>query len=418
MVSVAPTATVERAALGQLQKLGDGGQGTVFFAPRVRFNGTMDGVYKEYKPQLRASINFSVLQAQTEFLNTLPSATRAALVERTSWPVHVVTDTGTPTGFVMPRIPSSFNVALRTSAGATSVTLASMQHLLNDPSFLRRRGLNFTVSNQYSLARELAEVLQQFHDNSIVVGDMSAKNVLFSLGSARQIYFIDADSMKVRGRSAVPETESPDWDVRSVSHEPLGTVFTDRYKFGLMVLRLLAGDQLTRSLSSLPAYVPSTVRQLLSESLSPDPSRRPSPAAWVPVLIHAATTAPLHAPAPGTTPAARPRAAAPTPPRRTSRGLLGLFTFTGRRNRRQWWLIWVVAPLATSALVALPGAAALLSLFGFWVLLACTAQRLHDMGRTGWWQLLYLVPLAGLPVFLWIGFSRGVKFANQFGPQP
>lgn len=240
---------------------------------------------------------------------------------------------------------------------------------------------------------------------------MSAKNVLFSLGSARQIYFIDADSMKVRGRSAVPETESPDWDVRSVSHEPLGTVFTNRYKFGLMVLRLLAGDQLTRSLSSLPAYVPSTVRQLLSESLSPDPSRRPSPVAWVRLLLR--LQRPLLArphrndtgceASRGGTHAATANFSWP----------LGLFTFTGRRNRRQWWLIWVVAPLATSALVALPGAAALLSLFGFWVLLACTAQRLHDMGRTGWWQLLYLVPLAGLPVCLFDRF-----FARRQVRQP
>jgi uncharacterized membrane protein YhaH (DUF805 family) len=32
--------------------------------------------------------------------------------------------------------------------------------------------------------------------------------------------------------------------------------------------------------------------------------------------------------------------------------------------------------------------------------LAVTARRLHDTNRSGWWQLLYFVPLIGVIVLL------------------
>ena len=39
----------------------------------------------------------------------------------------------------------------------------------------------------------------------------------------------------------------------------------------------------------------------------------------------------------------------------------------------------------------------------FWFVV-CTA-RLRDMGRSGWWSLLTLVPFLGWGVALWLGFA-------------
>jgi uncharacterized membrane protein YhaH (DUF805 family) len=49
--------------------------------------------------------------------------------------------------------------------------------------------------------------------------------------------------------------------------------------------------------------------------------------------------------------------------------------------------------------------------------LAVGARRLHDIGRSGWWQLIGLVPVAGWIVLL-IFFVQDSRPANQHGPSP
>lgn len=46
-------------------------------------------------------------------------------------------------------------------------------------------------------------------------------------------------------------------------------------------------------------------------------------------------------------------------------------------------------------------------------------RRLHDLGQSGWWSLLSLVPLVGLFVQLYLLFARGQSESNQYGtPEP
>ncbi|HAE49771.1 MAG TPA: DUF805 domain-containing protein, partial [Tistrella mobilis] len=51
--------------------------------------------------------------------------------------------------------------------------------------------------------------------------------------------------------------------------------------------------------------------------------------------------------------------------------------------------------------------------------LAIGARRCHDRGRSGWFQLIMLIPLIG---WIWllveIGFLRGTEGPNRFGPDP
>ncbi|MGJ5102856.1 DUF805 domain-containing protein [Bradyrhizobium sp. HKCCYLRH2057] len=92
-----------------------------------------------------------------------------------------------------------------------------------------------------------------------------------------------------------------------------------------------------------------------------------------------------------------------------------LFSFDGRVSRSAYWLGFVL-PLAFAFFVVIVVAPpfafnnAVLGLFllALWPALAIGAKRCHDRGRSGWYQLIGLVPFVG-PILLLIelGCRRG-----------
>jgi len=49
--------------------------------------------------------------------------------------------------------------------------------------------------------------------------------------------------------------------------------------------------------------------------------------------------------------------------------------------------------------------------------LAVTVRRLHDTGRSGWWLLLFLIPVIGFIVLL-VFYCQDSKPDNQYGRNP
>ena len=49
---------------------------------------------------------------------------------------------------------------------------------------------------------------------------------------------------------------------------------------------------------------------------------------------------------------------------------------------------------------------------------ALGARRLHDINRTGWWQLLWFVLVIGWVVLIVWAIERGDKGPNKYGPDP
>ncbi len=317
---MATTNSIEKAALGNLVQLGVGGQGMVFSAPGIRLAGGEPAVYKEYLPAVRANVRFDVLGQMTGFLDSLSQADAARLSAVAAWPSRIVTNVGQPVGFLMPAISDEFRVTLTLPSGKCETVEAELQHLLNPDTFLQKSGLSVALGDKFQILRETAELLLWLHGEGITVGDLSAKNVLYSVTPYPRTFLIDCDSMAVQGVSVGQQLETPGWDVRSVSQEPLGTPQSDAYKFGLIALRLLVGDQLTRDPMRLPGSTPPELRALIANSLSARPDQRPGLHEWIrPLATAARPVAPV--PTVAATTAIAPPAAAtasPVPPSRAA----------------------------------------------------------------------------------------------------
>jgi uncharacterized membrane protein YhaH (DUF805 family) len=60
----------------------------------------------------------------------------------------------------------------------------------------------------------------------------------------------------------------------------------------------------------------------------------------------------------------------------------------------------------------------LLVAFLIWSWVAIAAQRFHDLGASGWWALLSLIPFVSLIILLLLIFAPGQKQANCYGAMP
>jgi uncharacterized membrane protein YhaH (DUF805 family) len=105
--------------------------------------------------------------------------------------------------------------------------------------------------------------------------------------------------------------------------------------------------------------------------------------------------------------------------------------FTGRASRREFWsfyllffLTYIILALLDSLLGKFSWEKGMGPLSGIFALatvvpsLAAGARRLHDTGRSGWWQILYPVPLVGFVIVMVLLAWRGQANENRFGPPP
>lgn len=100
------TQLIDRDRLGDLTKIGQGGQGIVYRAPKAKIAFADAVVYKEYKSATASRVDFTVLAAMPALLGEeLTHADGKHLVSIAAWPCALVQDDGATTGFVMPAIP-------------------------------------------------------------------------------------------------------------------------------------------------------------------------------------------------------------------------------------------------------------------------------------------------------------------------
>lgn len=99
--------------------------------------------------------------------------------------------------------------------------------------------------------------------------------------------------------------------------------------------------------------------------------------------------------------------------------------FSGRARRTEYWmftLFYGLALLAALLFDSLLGTIALfyvIAIFGlFFPSLAVTVRRLHDVGKSGWFLLINLIPFVGAIWFLVLMCTDGNPTNNEYGPNP
>lgn len=99
-------------------------------------------------------------------------------------------------------------------------------------------------------------------------------------------------------------------------------------------------------------------------------------------------------------------------------------TFSGRARRSEYWFFYlaiVIVSVVASILDLIIG----MQILG-WIVAAATivpsisasARRLHDTGRSGWWQLIGIIPVIGwILLIVWLATDSNPG-DNQYGPNP
>ena len=94
--------------------------------------------------------------------------------------------------------------------------------------------------------------------------------------------------------------------------------------------------------------------------------------------------------------------------------------FSGRATRPEYWwfaLLCVVAPYAVQLVLGY-WLGLIVSLALMLPSLAAGARRLHDINKTGWLQLVWLVPVLGWAFMIYLLVQPTVAGSNQYGEAP
>ncbi len=108
--------------------------------------------------------------------------------------------------------------------------------------------------------------------------------------------------------------------------------------------------------------------------------------------------------------------------------------FNGRARRTEYWMFTLVNIIISFSFLMMDnrmGASIfefdgiaygyltlLYSMAVFIPSLAVTVRRLHDIGKSGWWYLVGLIPFIGGIWLLFLLVKEGVPQENEYGPNP
>jgi serine/threonine protein kinase len=311
---VTSTLEVPLSALGTPQFLTRGGTAKIYRLPGYSLPGEGPLIYKEYKAKIRQAAGPALrpgLLSLADFRVKLAADVRAKLDQRAIWPLVVVlAPEGAALGIVIREISGEF---------FHGSNVLEFQQMHNADEDARRAGFPVVdLRARLLLLARFAESMKLLHELGIIFGDVSSKNVAFSLGAKPRSMLVDTDSARRKGTRGAfgAQPQTPMWEppealgakrqhdyfkrLGTGSASELGrladawtrqTVETDVYKFGLMVIRVL--DYGRRSTQNrrpdkarqvLRSTVSGAAARLLDRTLSDDPRARPTMNDWYQTL--------------------------------------------------------------------------------------------------------------------------------------
>ena len=113
-----------------------------------------------------------------------------------------------------------------------------------------------------------------------------------------------------------------------------------------------------------------------------------------------------------------------------------IFTFNGRIGRMRYLaygigvnllLMLIMVPLAgATAFMGGDPSSSMIGMLGLGIFYVLTIvisvmfakRRLNDLNRSGWWFLLFIIPLVNLLLAIYLIFFPGTDGSNNFGPAP
>jgi hypothetical protein len=280
--------SVEQAELTVIGQVGNpGAMGTVF-----KVDGRPPCLFKKY---VTPAMHTARLDRLVAWRNELSPQERDFLDAYCAWPLVTVTNEGRTVGFLMRSAPAAFWVDML----GEEHTL-ELQHLIHAAAS-EKLGIPLPSPEQrLALVGQLAEILAFFDDRNIVYGDVSEKNVLWTIQRFPRIFLIDCDNARpidlARSDAGVAMARNPSWRDPDLPEDGLPDTNSDRYALAVFCYRVFYGyypvprgvtasleDDRTRVLLPHSApHLPRLERNLVSGLGAP--AFRPSAADWISVI--------------------------------------------------------------------------------------------------------------------------------------
>lgn len=93
-------------------------------------------------------------------------------------------------------------------------------------------------------------------------------------------------------------------------------------------------------------------------------------------------------------------------------------TFDGRACRSEYWY-WVLFNFLVGIFLGwIPYLGTILSILFILPSIAVSVRRLHDIGKSGWWYLLSIIPIIGWVAMIYFCVLDSQPGVNQYGPNP
>lgn len=306
-------ATVDRAELGRLERLGKGGTAVIHRLPEFRLPGLPPLVFKEYDERTRAfagpALRTGLLTLVRQRLR-MDEPTRSRWDERIAWALRVVDDGPAACGILLPLITDRYFQDLRDRNGTVTRTPREVDLLFGATDDMARVGLSETSPRmRLGVAVQIAKVCAQIHEQKTVLGDISGRNMVYDTAGERpRVMVVDADGARVEGNRGAfgSQPQTPHWEppeallaaqqlrvARKRGDQPAVSALlrqtmvqnraTDVYKVGLMLVRVVDHGR-GKAVNRKPKVAVDIFRrtwgrhaaEALERSLSDRPAQRPS----------------------------------------------------------------------------------------------------------------------------------------------
>ena len=270
-----------------LTEIGRGGEGLVYLVQSMP-----NMVFKEFKQFPGHTPNRIALEEIINLPTKMEASERQWIMERTTWPLQLVTRGANLCGFMMPVITNDF-FRMHGARIAPKKVTCEWNYLSMRERFRTNQNIHSEIPqlspvDALKVVGDLARTMEILHKYDMVIGAVSGRNLLWTDRPAPRVLVIDVDSFHFEGKTGVASPkQSPDWDDPYLGpNNNFTTKASDKYKLALAAYRGVWAattdrpDPTKAAVPSCPHGVPDSVRDLVTRGLGPV-DNRPEAREWV-----------------------------------------------------------------------------------------------------------------------------------------